>query len=134
MGVLSRVEREGEPREMYDVTPQHIIDGAWLSPTVTGNGEVRGGGNQERTATVHTGFETCETEGKEDKSEKGRWSMNVWANWLRPAPSYFDRITGIVEQLVELECDMRDGENAAHDTLHEIEAARREISVRIRRA
>ncbi len=60
--------------------------------------------------------------------------MNVWANWLRPAPSYFDRITGIVEQLVELECDMRDGENAAHDTLHEIEAARREISVRIRRA
>ena len=42
--------------------------------------------------------------------------MNVWANWLRPAPSYFDRITGIVEQLVELECDMRDGENAAHDT------------------
>ena len=38
--------------------------------------------------------------------------MNVWANWLRPAPSYFDRITGIVEQLVELECDMRDGENA----------------------
>ena len=134
MGVLSRVEREGEPREMYDVTPQHIIDGAWLSPTVTGNGEVRGGGNQERTATVHTGFETCETEGKEDKSEKGRWIMNVWANWLRPAPSYFDRITGIVEQLVELECDMRDGENAAHDTLHGIEAARREISVRIRRA
>lgn len=60
--------------------------------------------------------------------------MNVWANWLRPAPSYFDRITGIVEQLVELECDMREGENAAHDTLHEIEAARREIAVRIRRA
>ena len=134
MGVLSRVEREGEPREVFDVTPQHIIDGARLSQTPAGNGEVRGSGNQERTATVHTGFETCETESQEDKSKKGRWSMNIWANWLRPAPSYFDRITGIVEQLVELECDMRDGENAAHDTLHEIEAARREIAVRIRRA
>lgn len=137
MGVLSRVEREGEPREVFDVTPQHIIDGAWLSQTPAGNGEVRGSGNQERTATVHTGFEACETEGKESEStkgKKGRWSMNVWANWLRPTPSYFDRITGIVEQLVELECDMRDGENAAHDTLHEIEAARREIAVRIRRA
>lgn len=137
MGVLSRVEREGEPREVYDATPQHIIDGAWLSQTSARYGEVRGGGDQERTATVHTGFETCETESKKSEStqnKKGRWSMNVWANWLRPAPSYFDRITGIVEQLVELECDMRDGENAAHDTLHEIEAARREISVRIRRA
>lgn len=134
MGVLSRVEREGELVEMHNATPQHIIDGAWMSQTSARYGEVRGGGNQERTATVHTGFETCETEGKEDKSKKGRWSMNVWAKWLRPAPSYFDRITGIVEQLVELECDMRDGENAAHDTLHEIEAARREIAVRIRRA
>ena len=134
MGVLSRVEREGELGEMFNATSQHIIDGAWLSQTPAGNGEVRGSGNQERTATVHTGFETCETESQEDKSKKGRWSMNVWAKWLRPAPSYFNRITGIVEQLVELECDMRDGENAAHDTLHEIEAARREISVRIRRA
>jgi hypothetical protein len=134
MGVLQGIGREREPGEVFDVTPQHIIDGARLSQTPAGNGEVRGSGNQERTATVHTGFETCETEGKEDKSEKGRWSINIWANWLRPAPSYFDRITGIVEQLVELECDMRDGENAAHDTLHEIEAARREIAVRIRRA
>ena len=134
MGVLQGIGREGELGEMFNATPQHIIDGAWLSQTPAGNGEVRGGGNQERTATVHTGFETCETEGKENKDKKGRWSMNVWANWLRPAPSYFDRITGIVEQLVELECDMRDGENAAHDTLNGIEAARREISVRIRRA
>ena len=38
--------------------------------------------------------------------------MNVWANWLRPAPSYFDRITGIVEQLVELETQMAQAELA----------------------
>ena len=46
MGVLSRVEREGELGEMFNATPQHIIDGAWLSQTPAGNGEVRGGGNQ----------------------------------------------------------------------------------------
>ena len=136
MGVLSRVEREGELGEMFNATPKHIIDGAWLSQTSARYGEVRGGGSESGTYTVSSGTEAfkIETKSKEDTNKKGRWSMNVWANWLRPAPSYFDRITGIVEQLVELECDMRDGENAAHDTLHEIEAARREIAVRIRRA
>lgn len=134
MGVLQGIGREREPGEVYDVAPQHIIDGAWLSQAPSRYGEVRGGGNQERTEDVHADCEAGKAEGKENANKKGRWSMNVWANWLRPAPSYFDRITGIVEQLVELECDMREGENAAHDTLHEIEAARREISVRIRRA
>lgn len=137
MGLLQGIGREREPGEVYDVTPQHIIDGAWLSQTTARYGEVCGGGSESSTYTVSSGTEAFKTEikeGKSTKGKKGRWSMNVWANWLRPAPSYFDRITGIVEQLVELECDMREGENAAHDTLHEIEAARREIAVRIRRA
>ena len=134
MGVLQGIGTEREPREVYDITPQHIIDGAWLSQTPARYGEVRGGGDQECATNIRRAGETSKIEGKENKGKKGRWSMNIWANWLRPAPSYFDRITGIVEQLVELECDMRDGENAAHDTLHEIEAARREIAVRIRRA
>lgn len=136
VGVLQGIGREREPGEVFDVTPQYIIDGAWLSQTPARYGEIRGGGGESGTYTVSSGTEAfkTETKGKEDTNKKGRWSMNVWANWLRPAPSYFDRITAIVEQLVELECDMRDGENAAHNTLNEIEAARREISVRIRRA
>ena len=139
MGVLQGIGREREPGEVYDVAPQYVIDGAWLSQAPSRYGEVRGGGSESGTYTVSSGTEALKTEtkGKENKSTKGKKGggfMNVWANWLRPAPSYFDRITGIVEQLVELECDMREGENAAHDTLHEIEAARREISVRIRRA
>ena len=134
MGVLQGVGTEREPGADGYVKTQYLDPWAVRTPLVTRYGEVCGGGDQERTEDVHADCEAGKAESKEDKGKKGRWSMNVWANWLRPAPSYFDRITGIVEQLVELECDMRDGENAAHDTLHEIEAARREISVRIRRA
>ena len=60
--------------------------------------------------------------------------MNVWKRLFVPTPTYFDRVTGIVEQLVDLECALRDDEAAAHDKPHEIAAARREIAVRVRRA
>lgn len=60
--------------------------------------------------------------------------MSVWRRLFIPQPTYFDRVTGIVEQLVDLECTLRDDEAAAHEKLHEIEAARREIAVRVRRA
>ena len=60
--------------------------------------------------------------------------MSVWRRLFIPQPTYFDRVTGIVEQLVDLECTLRDDEAAAHEKLHEIEAARREIVVRVRRA
>ena len=60
--------------------------------------------------------------------------MNVWYRFFTPKPTYFDIVSGIMEQLVDLECTLRDDEAAAHDKLHEIEAARREIAVRVRRA
>ncbi len=60
--------------------------------------------------------------------------MSIWTRWFSPVPSYFDRVTSIVSDIVELECQLRDDEAAAHDRLHEIAAARRELAVRVRRA
>ena len=144
MGVLSRVTCERELSESGLIETEYVVNGARMPSVVTWDGELRGRGSKECAEGVRTCSEPQEKEKRQTSKSRVRslWEylqnggqkMNVWANWLRPAPSYFDRITGIVEQLVELECDMRDGENAAHDTLHEIEAARREISVRIRRA
>ena len=65
---------------------------------------------------------------------KGTPRMSIWTTWFAPKPSYFDRVTNIVNDIVELECQLRDDENAAHDRLHEIAAARRELAVRVRRA
>ena len=135
MGRVSGVAGKRELSKANWFEGEHADTRTWLPPTIKRDGEVCGGGNQISTAGVRASGEGFQAETpQEDKGEKGGSNMNVWYRFFTPKPTYFDRVTGIVEQLVDLECTLRDDEAAAHDKLHEIEAARREIAVRVRRA
>ena len=135
MGRVSGVAGKRESRQS-DYPEIEYLDSWAFSPShLERDGEVCGGGNQISTAGVRASGEGFQTETpQKDEGEKGGSNMNVWYRFFTPKPTYFDRVTGIVEQLVDLECTLRDDEAAAHDKLHEIEAARREIAVRVRRA
>ena len=136
---MGRVKGIGGEREHCKTDPfetKHFDDWPLVPPCFEGHGTVLGTDHQSSTSNVCTTSEgeAVKTEEGETKSEGERMSWNVWSRFFTPKPTYFDRVTAIVDQIVQLECDLRDDENAAHEQLHEIAAARRELAVRVRRA
>lgn len=131
MGRVSRVKRKREPRQGHPIKIEYLINGSSLSQTVAGNGEVCGRGDQVSTTTVHTEGFTGESETPQKREGQMYESGYRWWSWLKPKPTYFDTVTSLVEQTTDLECKLKEDEDACHERLKEIEAARRELKVRV---
>ncbi len=57
---------------------------------------------------------------------------SMYERWFKPRLTPFDRVTEIRTAISQLECDLRDREEECHQELHDIEAARRELQVRVK--
>ncbi len=138
MGRVSRTEGKGKLSESGPIENKYAGFWSQSASSVAGDGEVCGNSYQISKDELDA-LEAYLIKGEgapkfQEENSNGESKMSIWTRWFNPAPSYFDRITHVVEEITDLECTLRDDEQAAHERLHEIAVARRELAVRVRRA
>ena len=137
MGHIQGVERKRKHSKEPGFETKHFDDWPIVPPCFEGYGEVRGGGSQVSTASVVTftgctqSQETCVQQEASYPKDSGETNMSNWCSWLKPKPTYFDSVTQLVSDITALEIRLRDDEQEAKERLHEIEAARVELRVRV---
>lgn len=139
MGRIEGAERKRKHGKSDKVETEHFDDWPLVPPCFGGYGEVRGGGSQVGTTIVDTGLydainkteETCVQQEASYPKDSGETNMSNWWSWLKPKPTYFDSVTQLVSDITALEIRLRDDEQEAKERLHEIEAARVELRVRV---
>lgn len=129
MGRVSRIKRERESSKSDYIKEQYAYFGAECPSTITWYGEVCGDRDEISEEDLDA-FNDIGGQAAEEAHQKGENKMS-WFNWLKPKPTYFDVVTSLVEQTVDLECLLKEDEEACHERLKEIEAARRELKVRV---
>jgi hypothetical protein len=129
MGRASRTQRERQSRAINYPPPEHVDDRPWVSPGITWDGKVHRFDSEVSAEDVDA-FIDDYFQAKESESEKGESKMS-WFNWLKPKPTYFDTVTSLVEQTVDLECLLKEDKEACYERIKEIEAAERELKVRV---
>jgi hypothetical protein len=129
MGRTQRTTRKGKPDQSDYAEAEYYDDRPWVSPCVAGDGKVHRFDSEVSAEDVDA-FIDDYFQAKESESEKGESKMS-WFNWLKPKPTYFDTVTSLVEQTVDLECLLKEDKEACYERIKEIEAAERELKVRV---